>query len=85
MPLRRVFTIMGWSPGLRDIVGSRVLACGCLTGSYITGGSRVIVVLDEHDIHCENPAHQTDAILDIEALIQVSRALPSKDALSESP
>jgi hypothetical protein len=75
MPLRRVFTIMGWSPFLQDIVGSRVLACGCVTGSYLTGRSRVVVVLDERHGQCENPAHQTNAILDIEPLVAVSQAV----------
>jgi hypothetical protein len=70
MPWQRMFTIMGWSPRVCDIVGSRVLACGCLTVSYITRESRVITVIDERNVHCENPAHETDAILDIEALVQ---------------
>jgi hypothetical protein len=35
-PGQRVFTILGWTPGLRCVLGGHVMTCGCLVGSYET-------------------------------------------------
>jgi len=35
-PGAMVWTLFGWTPGLRQIVAGRVLDCGCLAGLYET-------------------------------------------------
>lgn len=35
-------TIWGWTPGLCETVGGRVLACGCLVGKYETWNGQIV-------------------------------------------
>jgi hypothetical protein len=56
-------TIGGWSPGLRTLVGSRVLPCGCMTGVYETWSNEQIAIIDAHGDTCTIATHETDRIL----------------------
>jgi hypothetical protein len=58
-----VRTILGWTPGLRTLVGGRVLPCGCLAGTYHTWGSQVVVILDAKDEACDDARHRHNAVL----------------------
>ena len=56
-------TIAGWSPGVRTLVGSRVLPCGCLAGVYETWSNQQVTIVDAHGQVCTLPAHETNQIL----------------------
>ena len=56
-PGRKAFTIFGWTPGIRRIVGGRVLPCGCLVGSYETRAAGVVEIMDGPDDACSDPSH----------------------------
>lgn len=55
-------TILGWTPGLRTLVGGRVLPCGCLTGIYNTWTGDVVAIVDAPSDACPH-AHCEHAIL----------------------
>jgi hypothetical protein len=59
----RARTIFGWTPGLRALVGNRVLPCGCSVGRYETLASELVDILDAHGERCVAPAHALHAIL----------------------
>ena len=56
-------TIGGWSPGLRTLVGSRVLPCGCMAGVYETWSNEQVVIVDAHGKTCTDASHETNGIL----------------------
>ena len=56
-------TIGGWSPGLRTLVGSQVLPCGCLAGVYETWSNQQVTIVDSHCQACTLSAHETNHIL----------------------
>ena len=56
-------TIAGWSPGVRALVGSRVLPCGCLAGIYETWSNSQVVIVDAHGKTCTDATHETNGIL----------------------
>jgi hypothetical protein len=56
-------TIGGWSPGVRTLVGSRVLPCGCLTGVYETWSNDQVTIIDAHGQACTIAMHETNGIL----------------------
>ena len=56
-------TIGGWSPGVRTLVGSRVLPCGCMAGVYETWSNRQVVIIDAHGETCTDATHETNGIL----------------------
>lgn len=45
-PGQRVLTILGWTPGLRRLMGGHVMSCGCLVGSYETCQGDFIEIVD---------------------------------------
>ena len=56
-------TIAGWSPGVRALLGSRVLPCGCLTGIYETWANRQVTIIDARGDACTIARHETNGIL----------------------
>lgn len=59
----RARTILGWTPGLRSLVGGRVLPCGCLTGIYNTWGGDVVAIIDAKGESCWYEQHGEHSIL----------------------
>jgi hypothetical protein len=56
-------TWCGWTPGLKSLVGGRVLPCGCLAGTYDTWMGATVVILDARSARCQRPRHRTHAVL----------------------
>jgi hypothetical protein len=56
-------TFFGWTPGLRSVAGGRVLACGCLAGTYYTWRGDTVVILDAPGPACANPHHRAHLVL----------------------
>jgi hypothetical protein len=59
----RARTILGWTPGLRNLVSGHVLPCGCLVGTYETWTRGVITIVDARGRRCGDDRHQANAIL----------------------
>ena len=59
----RARTILGWTPGLRTLVGGRVLSCGCLTGIYNTWAGDVVAIVDARGDGCMDDRNREHAIL----------------------
>jgi hypothetical protein len=59
----RARTILGWTPGLRNLVSGTVLPCGCLVGTYETWTRSLITIVDERGRGCGDDHHQANAIL----------------------
>ena len=57
-------TICGWTPGLRGIVGGRLLACGCLVGDYLSTRGHVIRIVDHAAPGCRDGRHGVNCIID---------------------
>jgi hypothetical protein len=60
---KRAVTIGGWTPGLRGIVGGRVLPCGCLAGIYETWAGGRLAILDGRDPACPRAEHVDNLVL----------------------
>ena len=58
-----MFTIFGWSPGIRTLISGSVLRCGCLTGTYQTRRGDTIVLVDARGQACPSAHHRPNAIL----------------------
>jgi hypothetical protein len=58
-----VFSVFGWTPGLRTILRGDVLPCGCLMGEYETRNADILTIVDAHASTCPDPEHHPDAIL----------------------
>ena len=56
-------TLLGWTPGLRSLTGSRVLPCECLTGTYTTWRGDLVVILDARGAGCLHAHHRTRSVL----------------------
>ena len=54
-------TILGWTPGLRSLVNGRRLACGCLTGTYLTWRGSLVAIVDDRVDCCTR--HRENLIL----------------------
>ncbi len=65
IPLRpsKAVTIFGWTPGLRALVGGRVMACGCLSGTYATWTDDVVVIIDARGECCPHGWHAVNTVL----------------------
>jgi hypothetical protein len=61
-PGRSAWTIFGWTPGLRQLVVGRVLACGCSVGLYETWDRRFVAIVDSAFERCES-GHDVDHVL----------------------
>lgn len=61
---RRAVTIGGWTPGIRALVGGRLLPCGCLTGLYETSSQELAEIVDAAGSHCAS-GHLTNAVLSL--------------------
>lgn len=59
----KVRTILGWTPGLRNLISGGVLPCGCLAGAYETWTKKVVTIVDERGVNCPYDQHQTNTIL----------------------
>ena len=57
-------TLFGWTPGLRQLVSTRILSCGCVAGVYETWSGGRTVIVDERDSGCGDPHHDANAVLD---------------------
>jgi hypothetical protein len=60
----RAVTIGGWTPGIRALVGGRLLPCGCLTGRYETSSQELAEIVDAAGSHCAS-GHRTNAVLSL--------------------
>lgn len=58
-----VRTFLGWTPGLRTILRSRVLQCGCTTGTYETFTSELAEIVDATASGCPTSGHVPHAVL----------------------
>ena len=47
------FTVLGWTPGLRDLIAGHVLPCGCLVGVYEVWIGECVEILDGRRNDCE--------------------------------
>ena len=65
-PGRSAWTIFGWTPGLRQLVVGRVLACGCVVGLYETWDRRLAEIVDSTVDPCE-AGHDVNQILMVKA------------------
>lgn len=59
----RVRTIGGWTPGVRALVGSHVLHCGCLAGVYQTYSGEIARIVDVASDDCR-VGHAANHVLD---------------------
>jgi hypothetical protein len=59
----RARTILGWTPGLRALVGGRVLPCGCVAGIYETWMKDQVTILDARGHTCSVAGHAENAVL----------------------
>lgn len=62
-PGAMVWTLFGWTPGLRQIVAGRVLDCGCLAGLYETWNGEFVEILDGPSDCCRHPHHNVNFVL----------------------
>jgi hypothetical protein len=58
-----LFTVLGWTPGVRDLLGGQHLACGCLTGTYRSWRGTPMTVVDARGGSCANERHRVNAVL----------------------
>lgn len=59
---RRARTIWGWTPGLRRLVSTQCLTCGCSAGVYETWSSEIVAILDVRADCCQD-GHATNSVL----------------------
>lgn len=78
-------TILGWTPGLRETMGGRVLACGCLVGKYETWNGQIVEILDGCCERCRSPHHNVNRVLGVTLADDPMRCfpLPSRERPSE--
>jgi hypothetical protein len=62
---RSARTILGWTPGVRSLVGGGVLPCGCLIGIYDTWGSGTITIVDGRGEQCPHDRHRENAVIGV--------------------
>ena len=58
-------TILGWTPGIRALVGGRVLPCGCLVGIYDTWKGETVTIVDSRGEQCGHIDHRDNAVIKI--------------------
>ena len=77
-----VRSILGWTPGVRTLLGGRVLACGCLAGTYQTWGNQVVVILDARCEGCGHESHRPHVVLwaSTDGAPQVDEVFPAEPA-----
>ena len=63
VPGATVLTILGWTPGLQEASGSRVLACGCFVGIYATRSGESVAIVDAAGEQCGDPDHRVNRVL----------------------
>lgn len=56
-------TFLGWTPGIRLLMRSRVLDCGCLTGTYATWRNEPMEIIDYRCEACTHEEHRDNAVL----------------------
>lgn len=56
-------TILGWSPGVRALLGGRVLPCGCLVGVYATWRGDAVSIIDDRAPRCPHGEHRPNALI----------------------
>jgi len=69
---------MGWTPGVRTLVSSRLLSCGCLVGVYDTWSGWVVAAIDAPSGACRHERHRADSVL-------WKRSRSSLDAAAREP
>jgi len=57
-------TVFGWTPGLRWLVSTRTLECGCMTGVYETWSGGRTLIVDDRARDCGDPHHRRNAVLE---------------------
>src|SRR5688572_33508746 len=62
-PGAMVWTLFGWTPGLRQIVAGRVLECGCLAALYETWNGEFVEILDGPSDCCRHSHHNVNFVL----------------------
>jgi hypothetical protein len=58
-----MFSVFGWTPSLRCMLRTRVLACGCSVGVYETWSGRIVQIIDAHGSGCALADHTVDSIV----------------------
>ena len=56
-------TLLGWTPGLKSLVGGKVLVCGCLVGTYRTWRDETVAIVDARAGGCTHARHRQHAVL----------------------
>ena len=60
----KALTVFGWTPGLRWLVSTRVLDCGCMAGVYETWSGGRTVIVDERAKGCRATGHRRNAVIE---------------------
>ncbi|HTM05471.1 MAG TPA: hypothetical protein VL173_18305 [Vicinamibacterales bacterium] len=64
MPQTQLISLLGWTPRVQAFMGSRVLECGCVTGTYDTWRKERVEVIDWRSDRCTNDEHRENRVLD---------------------
>jgi hypothetical protein len=59
----KVWTLLGWTPGLRTLVVGSQLPCGCVIGTYETWRNGLVSIVDARGETCSNHQHSPNVIL----------------------
>ena len=60
---RSARTILGWTPGVRQLVRGGLLPCGCLVGIYDTWRREIVTIVDGRGDQCPHDRHQENAVI----------------------
>ncbi len=59
----RLLSVLGWSPGVRALLGGTLLPCGCVAGVYDHWNGRRVTVIDYHGRRCPEALHRPGTIV----------------------
>jgi hypothetical protein len=63
MPPTQLISLLGWTPGVQAFMGSRVLECGCVAGTYETWRKERVEVIDWRSERCTDHHHRVNLVL----------------------